>query len=313
MLEKLLLMPLSRAVCMTWAATLAGFIAGIWWPLELASHFRVQYCVVLLATGAILSVAGRLRWAGVAFLGAVVNLAVIVPLYLGDAPQAVGGPSIRLVSANVHRGNREYSKLIELIRSSKADAVLLIEVNRTWLGRLAALSDLFPHSVARPQEDNFGMALFSRFPLSPAVIETAADMDYPILIATPEVEGKSVTVIGAHPPPPISTDFVKMREQYVDVLAGYVSRQRGNVVVLGDLNTTSWSPLFEGFIRKTGLRDSRKGFGVQPTWPTWIPPLSIPIDHCLVSRGISVTSRCIGPRVGSDHYPLIVDVEILGP
>jgi len=38
--------------------------------------------------------------------------------------------------------------------------------------------------------------------------------------------------------------------------------------------------------------------------------LMIPIDHCLVSRGIRVVKAQAGERIGSDHLPLIVELEI---
>lgn len=74
---------------------------------------------------------------------------------------------------------------------------------------------------------------------------------------------------------------------------------------------------------KTGLKNSRQGFGLLPTWPikTNYPPyakipsfltglLSIPIDHCLISPDIKVAKTRTGPNVGSDHRPLITDLLI---
>ena len=61
----------------------------------------------------------------------------------------------------------------------------------------------------------------------------------------------------------------------------------------------------------TGLRDSSRGMGLQPTWPADIPLLWIPIDHCLYSDGIEIRGRRTGPDVGSDHFPLIVDFELV--
>ena len=80
------------------------------------------------------------------------------------------------------------------------------------------------------------------------------------------------------------------------------------VMVLGDLNATSWTPYFAELILAGGLSDSRRGFGVASTWPGFMPlPLRIPIDHCLVSREIGVRERRVGQPVGSDHRPIVVD------
>src|SRR5262249_38286126 len=74
-----------------------------------------------------------------------------------------------------------------------------------------------------------------------------------------------------------------------------------------DLNTTAGSPHFAEFLRVSGLRDSRFGFGPQPSWPTW-SPLRLTIDHAFLSADLAVAGRRPGPDIGSDHYPLILDL-----
>jgi endonuclease/exonuclease/phosphatase (EEP) superfamily protein YafD len=77
--------------------------------------------------------------------------------------------------------------------------------------------------------------------------------------------------------------------------------------VLGDLNVSPWSWHFRRLVRESGLRDSMRGWGVQPSWPTFNPLLRIPLDHALHSPGIRIADRQTGRRVGSDHYPLVID------
>lgn len=341
---RLISQPVQRTVLLLCAATLAGFGGGLWWPFELASHFRVQYAVLLVAGVVVLAVAGKSAWAWIALLCAGMNLGVIVPLYVRDSAQVGGHSSFRVVSINVSRSSRAYEKVIQFIQSSEPDVFLLMEVTHGWLIRLAPLSASYPHSIAQPREDNFGMAFFSRTPFGHARIEHGRTSDFPIVIASLVFNGKplnaihrlreevpgstgvgtktpekmsvsasgdsSVTIIGAHPPPPISRGFMREREQYLGEVREYVSLQKGPSLVIGDLNTTSWSPLFTTLVQLTDLRDSRRGFGIQATWPAAIPPFLIPIDHCLVSRQLQVINRQVGPNVGSDHYPVIVDLAV---
>lgn len=70
-----------------------------------------------------------------------------------------------------------------------------------------------------------------------------------------------------------------------------------------------WSPSYKRFVKGSGLKNVRKGFGVLPSWPTFLPVGGIPIDHCLV-RGLSVESVELGQTVGSDHYPLFVSLSL---
>ena len=72
--------------------------------------------------------------------------------------------------------------------------------------------------------------------------------------------------------------------------------------------STRWTPRFKHLLRATGLRDTAAGFGWQPTWPTFLPRLGITIDHCLASSALGVRALKTGPDIGSDHYPLIVEL-----
>lgn len=58
------------------------------------------------------------------------------------------------------------------------------------------------------------------------------------------------------------------------------------------------------------MKDSSEGRGLQWSWPAGFRPLAIPIDHCLTSSGLRIDSRGMGPYIGSDHFPLVVDLEI---
>jgi len=84
----------------------------------------------------------------------------------------------------------------------------------------------------------------------------------------------------------------------------------GRAVVAGDLNATPWSPIFHRVLDLGRLRDSREGFGLHRTWPSGIHALlRIPIDHVLVGEGVTVLRREVGPHIGSDHRPVIVDLR----
>ena len=102
---------------------------------------------------------------------------------------------------------------------------------------------------------------------------------------------------------------VDRREQFQQ-LAKVVAGQPQPVLLLGDLNATVWSPIVRDFLRTSGLQDGRHGFGLQASWPTFLPLLAIPIDHALVSAGVTVHSFTKGPDVGSDHYPILVDFSL---
>ena len=104
----------------------------------------------------------------------------------------------------------------------------------------------------------------------------------------------------------------RMRDQQLAIIADALRRLDEPVLLLGDLNVSPWSYHFKRLLRQSGLRDGTLGKGFQPTWPTSLLPLLIPIDHCLYSLGIHVVYRIVGKDVGSDHYPVVVDFVFAG-
>ena len=90
-------------------------------------------------------------------------------------------------------------------------------------------------------------------------------------------------------------------------LADRIGRTSGSQLVIGDLNRTDGSPFFHDFLQISGLRDSRLGFGRQASWPVW-SPYRISIDHAFATSDLAIIDRRLGPDIGSDHFPLIIDV-----
>jgi hypothetical protein len=77
-------------------ATLAGFLGRISWFLELFSHFRFQY-LVLLAFSTILFIAGgRYPQALITGLFAALNLSLVLPLYIKGPAQTSSNPGVYL-------------------------------------------------------------------------------------------------------------------------------------------------------------------------------------------------------------------------
>ncbi|MFQ5960860.1 MAG: endonuclease/exonuclease/phosphatase family protein [Candidatus Methylomirabilales bacterium] len=303
---------LSAATLVAMSATVVGFLGRLWWVFELASHFRAQYFLFLMASAFLFLLTGKTRAAILVTVFALVNLSLIVPFYFGSSWTHAGGRTFRAVSMNLNKSNHAHTRLQELIHAVEPDFIVLFEVNRIWLHELQKLQVMYPFARADAREDNFGVALLSQIPFEDAEIRHIGKVGVPSVVARFTVDGQPLTVIGAHPVPPVGRVYSEDRNQQLAEVAQIVRSQKEDVMLLGDLNITSWSPFFADLIRETGLRDSRRGFGLQPSWPTGLPLFWIPIDHCLVSSGVIVHDRYIGPNIGSDHYPVVVDFSVEG-
>jgi len=217
--------------------------------------------------------------------------------------------TLRAVVVNVNYKNQAYNKVEQFIRSADGDFVILLEVNEALLWNLKPLFEHYRYNKLRLGMHG-GIALFSRIPFEYAGIRTLGGVGLSTVIARFDLGGESLTLMGTHTYSPASRWRAATRNQQLVEMAKFISNQQGSIILLGDLNTTPWSPYFRDFLRRTGLRDSRSGFGLQPTWPTRFFPVWIPIDHGLVSSNVKVHKRKVGPDIGSDHYPVVIDFSI---
>lgn len=291
-----------------------GFAARLWWVFELFSHFSLQYFWCFVVAAGVLVWMKEYKLAILPALLALIHLALIAPLYIGGKVHApsVKTSKLRVLSLNVHSSNREHRMLCEYVRRATPDVALFFEVNDEWDEQLAQLRDEFPYHKTSPEKGAFGLAIYSRVPLWDVQFESLDDGNRAV-IARISVDATPFTLVGAHPYPPQSARLAASRHRQFARLGELVAEQTGPVVLAGDLNVTSWSPLFADLVAKTGLSDTRRGFGVLASWPTEYCPLGITIDHCLVSPAIEVKRRQVGPDVGSDHLPVIVDLLLEAP
>lgn len=294
-------------------ATLLGFCGRLWWLFDLFSHFRVQYLFGLTAVALLLFFLRSRKAAACYAIVAVSNLAVILPSYFGDPGEPGDHPlQLRAMLLNVNTSSGDPVRVARMVNETGPQILVLEEISARWMVELRETLQAFPNSCVRSREDNFGIGLYSKFPLSNARVLNIGEAQLPSILADVTVETTTLAVIATHPPPPIGARYSRWRNSQLNLIPDHLPKNGSPILLLGDLNVSRWSPHFRRLLKRTGLRDSSKGRGVQPSWPADNPLLSIPIDHCLHSPKVKIIKRTIGPDVGSDHYPLIVDIALQG-
>ena len=287
-------------------ATILGFLGSFSWFFDLFSHFRVQYFLGLLVIGVLMWVGKHRKTAGIFLLLAVVNMAVVFPFYFGRQSINPQNAPLRAMLLNVNTSLGDANRVRAVVEAEAPDFLVLEEINTRWLADLVWLTNAYPHRLVQPREDNFGIALYSKLPLQDGQIINIGEAGVPSIIATVQAEEENLCVVATHPLPPFGKDYSRLRNGQLEQLPKFLDSPHP-ILLLGDLNVTPWNSHFRKLLKQTGLRDSTKGFGYQPSWPSHIPPFLIPLDHCLHSEKIGIFDRRIGKGVSSDHYPLIVD------
>jgi endonuclease/exonuclease/phosphatase (EEP) superfamily protein YafD len=203
--------------------------------------------------------------------------------------------------------------VIEYIRTVDPDLVLLHEASRPWEVAIEAAN--LDYQVIRPRSDSliFGTLVMVRG-------EDVEAISYGFAEAQPRAVSimyrptgwpEGVSVLSTHPLAPTEKDRAQLRDAQLDFAATWAADQEDGFIVVGDFNATPWSWPFRNLMARAPLRNSQLGFGVQPSFPTSSTFLMrVPIDHLLHSDTLSVVDRRLGPAMGSDHFPLIVDLQL---
>lgn len=279
--------------------------------IELFSHFRLQYLAVSVLLLIVFALLRSPAYAVALLATAVLNASYVMPWY-GSGTLAAGNANLRLVHANIYSRNNEYERFFEFIETEQPDVIFLQEVTPAWNVACERLRDNYPFAYSVPREGNFGIAMFSRIALDSVTHVDSPPLQYPTILATMTVGGVPLTLINTHPTIPLTRSLYDARNEHFESVADIAMRTQGAVVLTGDFNSSVWSRPYRMLEQSTGLRNTRRGFGIQPTWPTFMPFAMIPLDHALVSDDISVVGTRTGAHIGSDHLPLIVELAVGG-
>jgi endonuclease/exonuclease/phosphatase (EEP) superfamily protein YafD len=298
------------AVAVAAIASVAGFAGGLWWGFDLFAHFRPQYCIAGLLLAASLAVARRMRWAVGALVVAAINAIPVVSLYLEPAEAAgpPAAPALRLMSFNVFNFNRDYAETLRYVQRESPDVLLLIEVSPNWVPTVRTLATQYPYQWIQVGDDATGIAMMSRVRPTAATTIHLAQRDAPAYLLTFQSGDTTLAVLGAHLNWPLGGRASEIRNAQLDAIARLARGHLGPLVVIGDLNVTPFSTHFGRTLREGGLRRCGSGAGLLPTWPARFFPFYIAIDHCLSNASVHAWNFRTGEYLGSDHYPISVQV-----
>jgi endonuclease/exonuclease/phosphatase (EEP) superfamily protein YafD len=128
--------------------------------------------------------------------------------------------------------------------------------------------------------------------------------------------GGAFAVIGVHDEWP--TNIGDQQRQEARLAAVIAATPRERLIVTGDFNSTPWSFSRRNWDKAFGIpRRDRALF----TWPAGVmanmkfkaPVPFLPIDHVYAGPGWATVSITRGPRLGSDHYPVVAILAPVAP
>jgi len=221
---------------------------------------------------------------------------------------------ISVMVSNVLMTNEKTTKLRKMIEKIQPDIFLTLETNQYWEDELASLEKTYEYVVRCPQDDLYGMHLYSKLELVNPEIQFLIEDDIPSIhtgVVLPS--GEEVMLHCLHPAPPSPTENEKSIERDAElvIVAKRVRNEQLPSIVTGDLNDVAWSETTLLFRKISGLLDPRIGRGLYNTFHARYWFLRWPLDHLFHSSNFSLVElRRLG-YIGSDHFPIFCKLQYM--
>jgi endonuclease/exonuclease/phosphatase (EEP) superfamily protein YafD len=275
---------------------LAALAPSGWWIAGLALHWAPQLALGSLPLWCWL---GRRPAIGLALL-LIAGTALWPSLRAAHASQAPApGPgAISVTTANLYFHSLQHPEAL-----ARLDGELLVLIETRPEDRaLLAHDPRWPHQRWQQSKGSGGLALLSRFPMQAKDFELVEAYG---IDARVELPWGTTRLLCLHTWSPRNARSSARNRRQLAELAGLTESGPGPLLVLGDLNASLADPGL-GLLRRAGL-DVPQGGEVR-TWPSWLGPFGIAIDHVL-ARDLALGGANAIDLPGSDHHAVQVRVS----
>lgn len=227
-----------------------------------------------------------------------------------ETDKGLNQQKLGVLFANVYTANTQYQDLKKTISNYKPDLIGLVEINREWIRELN-LSGEYPYHFEIPREDNFGIAIYSKYPFNEEAQSNFGEDIAPAIFSVVRLpNNKNLNITVLHCMPPLSQDALYHNRLLLRRVASKVRFTEDPTIIMGDLNATPYSSYYKRIVNWANLRNAFWGAGLIRTWNVWNPLIRLQLDHIFIKGSINVKKSQVLDAFGSDHLPLYVELNI---
>jgi endonuclease/exonuclease/phosphatase (EEP) superfamily protein YafD len=290
------------------AAVVIGVLFGKLHPLiDIFSHFLLAAIVgaTLFAVAAFFF--GRTTQMAILLALGATSLALAWPWLQSPTKAEAAGPRFTVMAFNVYYNNPRLEGVAELVRKTKPDIVVLLEIVPRVRLALDAVADQYPYRVECWREEMCDALVLSRFPLTdnrPSL--PAPTFRRPMGAVSVDVQGRTLALFPVHLSLPAPLKRWGLQDGEAKEIARTIASAAGARLIVGDFNASTWGTTMT-FLRKE--LDAAILTGTNGTWPAFLPrAIGIPIDHILASDELALQSRELITVSGSDHRAVLAEI-----
>lgn len=289
-----------------------------WFP-DLLANFKIQYCIsaILLALALLYFHSFLLMFlmCAVCFAAGLQIHKSITPI---RTPTSSPPPNFTVMQYNKHYINHPEKRIKNWLEKTdiSIDVMTMLEVKDEDITALKnELSSFFPYTYHEKDRPDF-LAIFSKHPIENLevrpICEGICGTRGVKFTVTPE-KSKAVTIYTVHTKIPIGYRGHLENFAELEGMADWIKNDlSGNIIFMGDWNTTPFSTAYKQIINTAQLRyESTQPLPIT-TWPSYglIPLFQIPIDHILFKGNLSLNSIERGLNFYSDHHSVIANFKV---
>ena len=215
--------------------------------------------------------------------------------------------------SNVLQENNKYQLTLDNIKKYNPDLIITTETDSVWQQQLLPLHKEYPHRIAVPLSNLYGMHMFSKLPLKDEEVRYLIEPDIPSIRTKLQMRnGTWINLFVMHPRPPApgEADDTEERDAEIITVAKEAEKLEGPVIVAGDFNDVAWSATSKKFEKVSGLLDPRLGRGFYSTYNAKNPFFRWPLDHIFHSSHFELNKLMRAKKVNSDHFPMYVQLVL---
>lgn len=296
----------------------AGLFGGMNPMLDVFTHFTPFWAAGAALTALIGLTLERKRVRGVLVILGLVGMALTSPRFIAEltrpvsafvAPSAAGY-TLRLIQFNAWTENADPAAAADWIDRQHPNIVTVEEATPALRAAMTARGFTVVAGTVNTAVFSRGLAVRQRFFVPPQDWRLASDFARARFAIgdTPA----TFTVVAVHLTWPTLERLLWQREAFARMLDNQI---RDRMIVAGDFNLTPWSFGLAHLDKR--LRLERRDRAI-PSWPAMrrlsgklvALPAFLPIDHIYAGPEWRTVAIRRGPRLGSDHYPLIIDLKL---
>jgi endonuclease/exonuclease/phosphatase (EEP) superfamily protein YafD len=227
-------------------------------------------------------------------------------------PKPTIGEPLKVVQMNVWRNDWSFDRKLAWIKKESPDVLLLEEVGPAATQLLGQLTPIYPYATwCRIPDQPCGVVILSK---RKPIDQGSSDGKYraPNFVwAKYSTEAGEYAVVAAHLNWPLPDG--RQSQQVTRLVQGLKALKSDSIVLGGDFNASGWSFPIRRLSQESGLTRLTHALPTYPAgqvtnmrlrWPTAF----LPIDQVFIGPRWTATRVARGPDVGSDHYPVVVEL-----